>query len=461
MSYQRILNRIFIFCLIGTFLTHANENQDSAPKLRRLAPKQSPATGNPAPRNTQRSTTADTSKPSPIEAVSVKPNDDSVVQIDKDLSIQFPKIQNQNMNSYLFKPYPQEFVSRSVKLLHVILRDISPTLSEIEFTGSEESKFDQNLEATIFLGHYLWLLEFHPVFQIRKTSLEVVRALKDGHESYLLREIHLDPENKLTHLRDRLLQYPFEDVYSAHELYSRIQTHILPAQLNNTRDYDWILQKAADWMEPDLHHTYLSWLDQNPDYILQSLLSVWQKLVAQNIEESLPYVSKTYLAYNKNLLEILRLLEAPAPTVRKVELALEFGSLRFESYSSAPKIYQELAKMYPQFPGSIDYHKDDPAKSKLFFPFFDQIMNEAEDIRHRGRFSCVEALPPDLEVCKSLWGNAVTLYRYVVEWAPYRILTKQALEALRVIREENKSGLNLLSRPDYMKLMDKINKPYL
>ncbi|MBW7876070.1 MAG: hypothetical protein H3C47_08795, partial [Candidatus Cloacimonetes bacterium] len=224
---------------------------------------------------------------------------------------------------------------------------------------------------------------------------------------------------------------------------------------------EWIGQKASDWMEPDLHHTYLSWLDQNPEYILQSVLSVWQKLVAQNIEESLPYVSKTYLTYNQNLLEVLKLLEAPTPVMRKFELAIEFGSLRFEPYSSAPKVYEELAKMYPQFPGSINFHKDDPAKSKLFFPFFDQIMNEAENLRRRGHFACVEALPPDIDVCKSLWGNAITLYRYVVEWAPYRILTKQALEAIRIMREENKSGIPLMDRPEYMKLMDKIHKPYL
>ncbi|MBW7876787.1 MAG: hypothetical protein H3C47_12460, partial [Candidatus Cloacimonetes bacterium] len=238
MSYQGILNRIFLFCLLGTPLTLANENPESAPRLRRVAPKPTQAKAE-AKIDSPVSTPTPTPASSPTPA-SVSAADSSVVKIDENLSIQFPKIQNQNRNTYLFKPYPQEFVTRSVKLLHLILRDISPTLAEIQFTGSLESRFDQNLEATIFLGHYLSLLEFHPVFQIRKSSLETVKALKENYESYLLREIHLNPQEKLGYLKDRLLQYPFEDVYGSHELYSRIQTHIQPAQLDDSKDYEWI-----------------------------------------------------------------------------------------------------------------------------------------------------------------------------------------------------------------------------
>ncbi len=381
----------------------------------------------------------------------------NVVNITDGLSIEFPRNQG-STKSFLYHPYSPQFVQETIRLLHVVLREIQPTLMDLDWP---EPSLEKRLTACLRLSQYIQLLELHPVFQIRAGSLKPLQEIRERYENDLLADIQLSPDQSLAALKDLLLNRPFEDTYCLHELFSRIQTFIEPIQLQSEADWNWFGQRAAEWLEPDLHHTYQVWLDQNPDFILSQLKAEFRDRYVINVEISLPYVSQTYLAYNRELVQELRLLNENHPDLKRLELAMEFAALRFEPFDQSPEVYEQLAQIYPSFEGANQYFANDPARARLFFPFFDQLKNQADRLMKRGQFACVEAMPMDPNVCIPLWSNAIKLYSFVIEHAPFRILSRQAAESIGQMMETNRSGHEFIPKGEFMKLLDKTEKPFL
>ncbi len=382
------------------------------------------------------------------------------ISVDPNLEIVIPGSRSQSVSKpYIFKPYTQEFIHSNVKLLHVVLPDSIETLLRLKYISRSHRK---NLRLLIQASHYAALIEEHRIFQLKKTALEPVKRLITHLIINIVLEFQTNPRHKLHELKTYLNSLRFEDLHGLRALFEKTLLHLNRGGMseNTQKIYDWIGSQKENHEEMDTHWTYLHFLDRKPAGIRAGFMRYLRILLYENIMETIPVHSQTYLKHSEALIDVFSTLEPDPSLMRDLQLQLEFTRLKFEPYEELKTIYDRLLSLYPKLPGSSQNWISKPKKARLFFPFFDQLVNFANKRFHRGEPSCTQPLSTQREECVKAWSEATRFYQYVAHHAPFTLLAQESLKKLKRIQNTSVVDFPFISKAKLLKLTDKAEKPF-
>jgi hypothetical protein len=382
------------------------------------------------------------------------------ITVDPKLEITIPgRGASPDQKPYIFKPYTQGFIHSNIKLLHILLPDSLETLLRLQFVARSHRK---NLRLLIQTSHYLALMEEHRIFQLRKSALAPINQLRSHLITEIILELQKAPEEKLPQFKTYLQSLRFEDLHGLRPLFEKTLLHLNRGGLSEKaqKSYDWIGSLKENHEQRDTHWTYLHFLDRKPTGIRSGFIRYLRILLYENIMEILPVNSQTYLKYSERLIDVFETLEPDPSLMRDLQLQLEFTRLKFEPYMELQTIYDRLMSLYPNLPGSAENWRSKPRKSKLFFPFFDQLINHAHRRFQRGQPSCTQPLSTQREVCVKTWKEATRFYQYVARYAPFTLLTRESIQKLNRIRDTSVIDFPFISKTELLKLMDKAEKTF-
>lgn len=383
-----------------------------------------------------------------------------VITVDKDLQLIIPKKQSSaDEIEFVFEPYTQSYITRVIKLFHIILPEVEPSLLKLHYRNNT---FSSNVRFLINIRHFMLLMSEHRIFQLRENSLQPLFNLNHNLISNLVIDLQKRPDEGLNELYNFLKELPFEDVFCLKTFYEALLDHIQKDGLNtSTEAYEWIEKQLNLSFEEDSLHTYKYFLDKRPVRIMDQFLKSAQILYYENLQDLLPVSSKIYLQYSQQLLDELKLLDTDKAVMRRLELHLEFSRLQFEPFENNSKIYENLMSIYPKIAGSKDYFASDPQRANLVFPFFDQLINYAERRFERGRNACQDPIVNDKEVCLQHWREATQIYQYVAKFSPHSVTTSKAIERLQEIHNNQVLDYPFINQSELLDLIDESRKPHL
>lgn len=378
--------------------------------------------------------------------------------IDKDLRIDLPKIENQaNDDEFLFQPYSQDFIYKNISMVQVSLGHLEPVVKRLEFT---KSSFLKALRLNIQIAHYRSLLSHHPIVQLKDSALVPLLHMEDHKQDWIIQQIQLQPVDRLAEMKSYMLHRPFEDNFVLEQLYTKIIKHLEFESLGEHNDLlDWVIEQKAISKNKDAKWTYYHFLDRSPEEIFQGLRKYLEALIHENLNEALQFGSKTYLQEAENLLNVLKILSPDGFLQRQSQLEIEFSRLQFEPYLEYPQIYNRLMEIYPKLDGASDFFSQTPQRAKVFFHFFDQLLNHGSERFLRGELECKEP-SRSRNACLLSWQEAVQFLQYVVRNSPYSLHSRVAVDYLQTIQEYKKLDFPLLSRSQLLELMDLRKKPH-
>ena len=389
---------------------------------------------------------------------SSRPSSPTTLIVDENLRIQFPKHLKQAAEfDFLFQPYSQEFIYANVNLNHVALAQLEKLFIRLEYRNNA---FLKTVRLAIQIGHYRELLTQHPIFQLKSSFLGTLNRIERRFQDWILKELQLQPLERLKKLKVYLIKRQFEDIFVLGSLYRRIQKHLEPEALGHQADLlDWFQSQGSKTENKDALWTYYHFLDRNPEEILKQVKNYLQALIFENLQEVLHIGSKTYLEEAESLLESLSLMGPPPSLVRNTQLELEVSRLQFEPYREFPTVYNRLMEVYSTLPNTSDYFQNQPQKARVFFHFFDQLLNHGITEYERGELECKNPIK-NRENCLLHWQESLQFLKYVARHSPFGLLSTRSVDLMEKIQTHQKLEYPLISRSDLLEMMDYRAKPH-
>lgn len=463
MNHLQLLSVILFICFFNTeVLLYAEEGTTfSRSKKRRQAQsrERKKPLSQPIQTTAKRRSVPGISN-TPPSSKKLKTSTAEVITVDRDLQLIIPtKESSTDAVEFVFEPYTQSYISRVIKLFHIILPEVESSLLKLHY---RKNLFSSNVRFLINIRHFMLLMSEHRIFQLRENSLQALYNMNHNLISNLVIDIQKRPDEGLNELHNFLKELPFEDIFCLKTLYEALLDHIQKDGLNaGVKAYEWVEEQLKLSFEEDSLHTYKYFLDKRPVRIMDQFLKSAQILYYENLQDLLPVSSRTYLNYSQQLLNELKLLDTDKAVIRRLELHLEFSRLQFEPFENNSKIYENLMSVYPKIPGSLDYFASDRQRANLVFPFFDQLINYAERRFERGRYACQDPLVTDKEACLQHWREATQIYQYVAKYSPHSVTTSKAIERLQEIQNKQVIDYPFINKSELLELIDYSRKPHL